>query len=523
MKLDFQTYKDKVAGCWMGKNIGGTLGAPFEGKRAVFDIDFYTEDIRQNPPANDDLDLQLLWLNAVERYGRAVNASILGEYWLSFIIPDWAEYGAAKANLRNGFAPPLSGYIGNPYRDSCGSFIRSELWACLAPGNPEIAVQYAYEDAIVDHSEEGVYGEVFWAAVQSAAFVESDKMKLIEIGLSYIPETCGVARGVRLALEAYQRGDTWQEARRKVLNGVPGTFGVLGQPKDEMEKDIAIGEPGWDAPSNIGITIIGWLYGEDDFGKSLCTAVNCGEDTDCTAATLGATLGIIHGRSALPEKWTEPIGDVITTKCINDLSRTIFIPATVTELTERILRLTPLFLGSDLVDILAPGGYTIETKDPDDLMCRKEHRYVTGLYHAGVPKNPEKIWDLLTLGPFVQSFEFPAFKLRLDYGKEPFFTDQDLFKLKVTLGSNDYFNHPLWLDLEWHLPEGVSVQKRRCSVYLPTYNMGDVVEEFDLSFEGFAGDRVEGVLDIRVRGRHSRGLVPVLLMRGHASFNRPAP
>ena len=31
MKLDLATYKDKVMGCWAGKNIGGVLGAPFEG------------------------------------------------------------------------------------------------------------------------------------------------------------------------------------------------------------------------------------------------------------------------------------------------------------------------------------------------------------------------------------------------------------------------------------------------------------------------------------------------------------
>ena len=86
-KLDFATYKDKVMGCWAGKNIGGVLGAPFEGKRQVNDISFYTQDLSMGPPPNDDLDLQIIWLAAVERYGRNVNASILGEYWLSYCIP----------------------------------------------------------------------------------------------------------------------------------------------------------------------------------------------------------------------------------------------------------------------------------------------------------------------------------------------------------------------------------------------------------------------------------------------------
>ena len=30
MILNRDEYRNKVLGCWMGKNIGGTLGAPFE-------------------------------------------------------------------------------------------------------------------------------------------------------------------------------------------------------------------------------------------------------------------------------------------------------------------------------------------------------------------------------------------------------------------------------------------------------------------------------------------------------------
>ena len=127
MKLDFNTYKNRIYGCWLGKNIGGTLGAPFEGKRQINDVSFYTQNIDGNPPPNDDLDLQLVWLNAVERFGRAIDAKILGEYWLFFIIPLWGEYGVAKTNLQRGLLPPLSGSFNNSYGESNGCFIRSEI------------------------------------------------------------------------------------------------------------------------------------------------------------------------------------------------------------------------------------------------------------------------------------------------------------------------------------------------------------------------------------------------------------
>ena len=40
--LNRDEFRDRVLGCWTGKNIGGTLGAPFEGIREMPELDFYT-------------------------------------------------------------------------------------------------------------------------------------------------------------------------------------------------------------------------------------------------------------------------------------------------------------------------------------------------------------------------------------------------------------------------------------------------------------------------------------------------
>ena len=42
-------FRDKVYACWLGKNIGGTLGMPFEGDTSVHDLTFYTVSGRVNP------------------------------------------------------------------------------------------------------------------------------------------------------------------------------------------------------------------------------------------------------------------------------------------------------------------------------------------------------------------------------------------------------------------------------------------------------------------------------------------
>ena len=51
-------YRDKVQACWMGKNIGGTLGGPWEGKMHTHALTFYDPPPDKAAP-NDDLDLQL--------------------------------------------------------------------------------------------------------------------------------------------------------------------------------------------------------------------------------------------------------------------------------------------------------------------------------------------------------------------------------------------------------------------------------------------------------------------------------
>jgi hypothetical protein len=76
--------------------------------------------------------------------------------------------------------------------------------------------------------------------------------------------------------------------------------------------------------------VLGWLYGED-FGDSLCKAVNCGDDTDCTGATLGSILGIIGGTKGIPARWSEPLGTKINTVAIAGFDP----PADIDDLTEQ--------------------------------------------------------------------------------------------------------------------------------------------------------------------------------------------
>ena len=95
-----------------------------------------------------------------------------------------------------------------------------------------------------------------------------------------------------------------------------GGFIFTVSPEDE-KKGLVNGRVGWEAPSNVALVTTALLYGQGDFGKTICIAVNCGEDTDCTAATAGALLGIVYGIDGIPEEWAKPVGTTLNTACLN--------------------------------------------------------------------------------------------------------------------------------------------------------------------------------------------------------------
>jgi len=319
-------FLDKVRGCWLGKNIGGTLGAPHEGKRFQLSLTFY-DPVPTEAAANDDLDLQLVWLVAMEE-ANTVDPSVsqLASAWTRWASAyPWNEYGFFMRNYTRGLRPPVAGCFENYFVDEMGSPIRSEIWAILHPGDPQAAARMAWKDSVLDHAGgEGVWGEMFWAAVQAAAFVESDVRVLIRIGLNMIPLASHLGRCIREAVWCYDNGISYEAARTRITSRFAGI-----QPCN--------------AVPNHGFTILGWLYGKD-FGDCLLKAVNCGWDTDCTGATLGATLGIMAGAKGLPSRWLEPIGQTIV---LHKFTRVPNAPATVEELTQRSIALAKRVVTAD--------------------------------------------------------------------------------------------------------------------------------------------------------------------------------
>jgi len=281
-------YRDKVLGGWLGKNIGGTLGGPWEGHTTPLFLHYY-DPVPTEPLPNDDFELQLVWLDMLNHKGVFITPHDFVFHWRNRTLYLIAEYFMGQRNMALGILPPLSGAYNNWWINGMGATIRAEIWGMIAPGMPDIAAAYAYLDASTDHDQDGVYGEMFFAAMESAAFVETDPRKLIQTGLRCIAPHCKVAEAVHFVVRECDKGTPWRRIRHLIC-------AEFAHPCDFTY-----------VPVNVAFIVLGLLSGAD-YDHVLCNAVNCGYDTDCTGATVGALLGIAQGAVSVPERWLKPIG-----------------------------------------------------------------------------------------------------------------------------------------------------------------------------------------------------------------------
>ena len=314
--MDKVLLKKKMLGCFLGKSVGGTLGQPYEGCEGPLALTYY-DPVPTDMIPNDDLDLQVLWAEKLSKQAQpVVDRDLFGRAWLEHVAFPWSEYGICIRNLRMGIPPTWAGSYDNWFTDGLGAAIRSEIWACLAPGRPELAAAFMREDAMLDHQGEGLHAAVFLAVLESMAFVESDLDKLLDAAMAAVPtdsRTWHVAHDTRL----------WCSQKRtctEIFNLIMERYG---------HEDFT------NCVMNFGFAIMALLLGRGDFAKSICLAVNCGKDADCTGATVGAILGLINP-DGIPARWLQPIGRKLV---LSPQIKGITPPATLDDFIDQLLAL----------------------------------------------------------------------------------------------------------------------------------------------------------------------------------------
>lgn len=155
----------------------------------------------------------------------------------------------------------------------------------------------AWRDACISHVKNGIYGEMFVAAMLAVAATTNDIEKIILGGLGQIPHTSRLFEEITNVIGAYRSGTPQRDV-----------FKTIHEKYDEYTGH------GWcHTISNAMIVAASLLYGKGDYGKSICMAVETGFDTDCNGATVGSVLGMANGLDSIPEYWKKPIADTLET------------------------------------------------------------------------------------------------------------------------------------------------------------------------------------------------------------------
>lgn len=330
--LDEKALEDKIYGAWLGRICGCLLGKPCEGRRAdvlipflkesdnfpmhryVMKSDFKDDTFEKYPgfsgctcfadeidcaPVDDDTNYTVLAQTLIDRYSRDFTTEDVGRLWISS-QPKTSYFTAERValiNLINGYIPPDTAVYKNPYREWIGAQIRGDYFGYINPGNPGLAAEMAYRDARLSHVKNGIYGEMFASAAIASAAVCDNVEDVVRGGLSQIPSTSRLYEALSGLIDDYNSGLSYEDF-----------YIQLHSAFDEYSGH------GWcHTISNALIVTAALLYGNGEYGQTICLACQSGFDTDCNAATAGSIIGMMKGKSAIAEKWSRPINGKLAT------------------------------------------------------------------------------------------------------------------------------------------------------------------------------------------------------------------
>lgn len=320
-------YGDRVLAAWLGRCAGCNLGKPVEGygwnraklkdylqQAGAYPLDNYLPVLEPMPlgytlnpcwpvatrgrvqamARDDDTDYTMLGLRVLETYGRHYTSADVAHEWLRG-MPFHMVYTAERVAYRNlvhGLEPPATATVRNPYREWIGAMIRADIFGYVSPGDPSAAAELSYQDAALSHTGNGIYGEMWAAALVAAAFTAEDAKQALDLAGQVVPPRSRLAESLRLTVSAYEEGSSWDDAMASMEKRLDGYHWVH-------------------TINNAEVVTAALLWGEGDFSRTIGLAVEAGLDTDCTGATAGSIFGALHGTRAVPSHWTDPLEDTM--------------------------------------------------------------------------------------------------------------------------------------------------------------------------------------------------------------------
>lgn len=297
---------DKIKGGWAGQTIGVTYGAPVEFRFQGTMINDYQklkwydgllkESMLQSPGIYDDLYLDITFVEVLEKEGLAAPSSSHAKAMANAGYMLWHANQAARYNILNGINAPLSGYwLNNPHADCIDFQIESDFAGLMSPLMINTATEICDKIGHIMNYGDGWYGGVYVAAMYSLAFGTKNIQRVVREALNVIPKNTKYYQCISDVIKWHKQypndwKSTWFEVQKKWSDDIGCPGGVFSQFNI-------------DATINSAYVVIGLLYGNGNFSKTIEIATRAGQDADCNPSTAAGILGVMLGYDKIPDYW----------------------------------------------------------------------------------------------------------------------------------------------------------------------------------------------------------------------------
>ena len=312
-KLSKAELQDKIKGGWAGQVIGCSYGGPTEFKwlgsmindqvPIAWDEHQMTMWYDQFPGLYDDVYMDLTFVSVFEEHGIDAPDSL---HAMAFATADymlWHANQAARYNILQGIMPPASGhYLNNPHADDIDFQIESDFAGLMSPGMINASSELCDRIGHIMNYGDGWYGGVFVAGMYTQAFISDDIQFVVSEALKALPQESRFYQLISDVIRWHKEYPNdwkrnWFEIQRKwsFEKGCP----------DGVFKAFNI-----DASLNAAYIVLGLLYGDGDYGKTVDISTRAGQDSDCNPSNAAGILGTMIGFSNIPDYWKQGLDRV---------------------------------------------------------------------------------------------------------------------------------------------------------------------------------------------------------------------
>jgi hypothetical protein len=311
--LTKEALKDKIKGGWAGQTIGVTFGGPYEFRfQGTFIQDYQPlmwydgllkDNMLNNAGLYDDLYMDLTFVDVFEHYGLDAPVDSFANAFARAGYMLWHANQAARYNILNGIKAPMSGYwMNNPHADDIDYQIESDFAGLMSPGMPNTASAISDKVGHIMNYGDGWYGGVFIGAMYTQAFVSKNINSIVTEALKTIPQQSDFYKCITDVIKWHKQypsdwHQTWFELQKKWSNDIACGEGVFNS------FDI-------DSKLNSAYVVLGLLYGNGDYSKSLDITARAGQDADCNPSSVGGILGTMLGYKKIPAYWKMGLKDI---------------------------------------------------------------------------------------------------------------------------------------------------------------------------------------------------------------------